>query len=62
MSDDEAYMALVTSNAQSELSALERGLHALHSGMGMREYARETGEKNIPSSYCAGPRLRWSVN
>jgi hypothetical protein len=29
MSDEDAYMALVTSNAQSELTALERGLHAL---------------------------------
>jgi protein gp37 len=29
MSDEDAYMALVTSNAQSELTPLERGLHAL---------------------------------
>ena len=29
MSDDDAFMALVLSNAQSELSALERGMHAL---------------------------------
>jgi protein gp37/ParB-like chromosome segregation protein Spo0J len=46
MSDDDAYMALVTSNAQSELTPLERGLHALKSSMGVREYARETGRKH----------------
>lgn len=38
MSDEDAYMALVTSNAQSELTALERGLHALG--------ATEKGSKN----------------
>jgi hypothetical protein len=50
MSDDEAYMALVTSNAQSELSALERGLHALHTtekgsklGRSVAAYAKEIG-------------------
>lgn len=30
MDDDEAYMALVTSNSQGELSPLEIGMHALH--------------------------------
>ena len=30
MSDDDAYMALVTSNSQGELSPLEIGMHALH--------------------------------
>lgn len=30
MGDDEAYMALVTSNSQGELSPLEIGMHALH--------------------------------
>jgi hypothetical protein len=30
LDDDAAYMLLATSNAQSELTALERGLHALH--------------------------------
>ena len=33
-------MMLVTCNTQGELTALERGLHALHSTMGVREYAR----------------------
>ena len=30
-------------NAQGELSALERGMHALNSGLGAREYAKATG-------------------
>ena len=30
LDDDAAYMALVTSNSQGELSPLEIGLHALH--------------------------------
>jgi hypothetical protein len=36
-------MALVTSNAQSELSALERGKHALHSGMDVKAYSDSIG-------------------
>jgi hypothetical protein len=40
MDDDEAFMALVLANSQSELSALERGMHALKSGMGVQEYAK----------------------
>jgi len=36
MDDEAAYMALVTSNAQEELTPLERGRHALRSGMGVR--------------------------
>lgn len=38
MSDEDAYMALVTSNAQGELNALERDFHALG--------ATEKGSKN----------------
>jgi hypothetical protein len=41
MTDDEAFMALVLANSQSELLPLERGIHALRSGKGVREYARE---------------------
>jgi ParB-like chromosome segregation protein Spo0J len=33
MTDDAAFMALVLANSQSELSPLERGMHALKSGM-----------------------------
>lgn len=43
MSDEEAYMALALNNAQGELSALERGVHALNSGLGVREYASRAG-------------------
>jgi hypothetical protein len=41
MTDDAAFMALVLANSQSELLPLERGIHALRSGKGVREYARE---------------------
>jgi phage N-6-adenine-methyltransferase len=34
MDDDQAYMALATSNNQGEISPLEIGLHALHRGKG----------------------------
>lgn len=44
MTDAEAHMALVLGNAQGELTPLERGLHFLASGMGVREYARATGQ------------------
>lgn len=43
MDDDTAYMELVRSNAQSELTALERGLHALRSGFSVRDYADRIG-------------------
>jgi protein gp37/ParB-like chromosome segregation protein Spo0J len=43
MSDDEAYMLLVLANAQSELTSLERGMHALKSGKTVRGYAGEAG-------------------
>ena len=33
MDDETAYMELVKSNAQGKLSALECGMHALHSGI-----------------------------
>jgi len=54
MNDDEAYMALATSNNQGELAPLEIGLHALErvsrpeSGRakkgGLRDYARKVGK------------------
>jgi protein gp37 len=47
MSDDEAYMALVLNNAQGELHPLEVGIHALHSGKTLKEYADKTGEKHF---------------
>jgi hypothetical protein len=40
-----AYMMLVTCNTQGELTALERGLHALRSGMSVRDYASASGGK-----------------
>ena len=43
MDDAAAYMELVRSNAQSELTALERGLHALHSGLDAKSYAAGVG-------------------
>jgi ParB-like chromosome segregation protein Spo0J len=45
LDDDAAYMLLLTSNAQGELSALERGMHALRSGMEIRAYAADVGRK-----------------
>ena len=43
MSDEDAYMALVTANAQSELHPLEVGMHALKSGKTIRDYSRAAG-------------------
>ena len=43
LDDDAAYMALVTSNSQGELSPLERGIHFNLAGKGTRDYARVTG-------------------
>src|SRR5215204_6790015 len=42
MDDSAAYMELVRSNAQGELSPLEKGWHALHSGMAERAYAEHS--------------------
>lgn len=47
LSDNDAYMALALDNAQSELSPLEEGLHALGSGLSVREYVARVGK---PSS------------
>jgi hypothetical protein len=41
--DATAYMALALNNAQGELSPLEVGLHALHSGLSMGDYAERVG-------------------
>lgn len=43
MSDDDAYMALALNNAQGELHPLEVGMHALNSGMTIRDYAKAAG-------------------
>ena len=49
LDDEAAYMALVTSNSQGELSPLEIGLHALHC-VGMSEGGR--GKKGGLSAYA----------
>ena len=36
-------MMLATCNTQGELTALERGVHALHSGMDVKAYAASVG-------------------
>jgi hypothetical protein len=46
MNDEDAYMALALHNAQSELHPLEVGLHALNSGLSVREYAERLGHKD----------------
>jgi hypothetical protein len=50
MDDDEAFIALVLANSQSELLPLERGMHALkaadkgrHGGNNLGQYATDTG-------------------
>ena len=43
MDHETAYMELVRSNAQNELTALERGIHALNSGMDVKAYAESVG-------------------
>jgi hypothetical protein len=45
LDDTTAYMMLVTCSTQGELTALERGLHALRSGMSVRDYASASGGK-----------------
>lgn len=49
--DATAYMMLATCNAQSELTALERGLHAMHAGMSVRDYAALVGQKPTWTEY-----------
>jgi protein gp37/ParB-like chromosome segregation protein Spo0J len=44
MLDADAYMALALNNAQGELHPLEVGMHALKSGIGVREYAERMGQ------------------
>jgi hypothetical protein len=45
LDDATAYMMLVTCNTQGELTALERGIHALNSGMHVKAYAASVGRK-----------------
>lgn len=44
LADDEAYMALVLANTQGELHPLEEGLHALGSGMSVKDYAAQVAK------------------
>lgn len=43
MPDDEAFMALALCNTHGELTPIERGMHALKSGMSVRAYAEKVG-------------------
>ena len=43
LSDEDAYMQLALCNAQGELHPLEVGMHALGSGMSVRDYAEKVG-------------------
>jgi phage N-6-adenine-methyltransferase len=59
MDDDQAYMALATSNNQGEISPLEIGLHALHRGKGDKwsgpkgkKYAELVGRHEKEISYA----------
>jgi hypothetical protein len=59
LDDDAAYMLLATSNAQGELSPLERGMHALGSGGDLRSYAKASGrEKEERSVYAEAAAAR----
>jgi protein gp37/ParB-like chromosome segregation protein Spo0J len=53
--DAEAFMELVRSNAQGELTPLERGMHALKSGMHVKAYARIVGRarQSVSDEVCA---------
>ena len=66
MGDDEAYMALATSNNQGELAALEIGIHALEAvplekgvkGGGLAAYAKKIGkQKQHVSTYRKGAEV-----
>ena len=50
MTDDEAYMALLLTNTQSELHPLEEAFHALHSELNGSEYARQVGKSQATIS------------
>jgi hypothetical protein len=43
MDDAAAFMELVRSNNQGELTPLERGMHALRSAMDVKAYAQRVG-------------------
>jgi len=73
MDDDEAYMALVTSNSQGELSPLEIGMHALGldldkrgkgaSGGGLKGYAESVGRSASKiSEYRQAAKVAASIN
>jgi len=58
MTDAQAHMALLKNNAQSDLTGLEKALHALdeiNGGKGVREHAREVGKDHtIISDWVKG--------
>jgi len=63
MDDATAYMALALNNPQGELSPLEVGLHALHSGLSGSEYARQVGMKQQTlSERGAGSRRCYRIS
>jgi ParB/RepB/Spo0J family partition protein len=47
MDDDAAFMTLVLANSQSELSPLERGIHAIKSGLDTKAYAEAVHEDRL---------------
>jgi ParB-like chromosome segregation protein Spo0J len=55
MTDDAAFMALVLANSQSELLPLERGMHALKSGLDVKAYAAsvERPRQTVSVEVCA---------
>jgi hypothetical protein len=55
LDDDSAYMLLVTANAQSELTPIERGRHALGSAMDVKAYAASVGRAHttVHREVCA---------
>ena len=64
MSDEEAYMQLVLSNAQSELSPLEVGMHALGATeLGERGRGKEGGSGNmrVSSGEAKATSVRYDV-
>ena len=46
-----AFMELVRSNSQGELTPLERGMHALKSGLSVRDYAGNVGRSATSTAY-----------
>lgn len=64
LSDEDAFMAFVTANAQSELYPLEVGMHALKSGLDQKAYAAKKGycSPNSSASPLRGKGLRFRAH